>query len=164
MTKLQAYENALTLFGEIFSQLRSRGNRYFLASIKFDFVFFLFALIHGGSGVRHIKPGKRFFPRNFNEWRFGDRFLAFDRNNSDIWDVDKNYFRRDATMKRNGESLAVLSYELDLGRAFTIEELNEKEKIGAVINWKSKKKWRIFFSFLFFFSKFRRFVQNLQIF
>ena len=150
MTKLQAYENALTLFAKIFSQLKGRENRYFFATIKFDFVFLLFALIYGGSGVKDVKPGKRFIPRNFNEWQFGDRVILFDNNNQNLWDIDKDYFRRDIITKRNGDGLAVLSYGLDLGRAFTMEELNEKEKVGAVIDWASPKKWRVFFSVLFF--------------
>ena len=119
MRKLQAYENALTLFGKIFSQLRSKESCHFFATIKFDFVFFLFALIYGGSGVKHINPGKRFFPRNFNEWQFGDRLIFFDDNNPNIWDIAKDYFRRDAITKRSGDGLAVLSYGLDLGRAFS---------------------------------------------
>lgn len=159
MTKLQAYENALTLFGKIFSQLRSKESCYLFASIKFDFVFFLFALICGGSGVKHIKPGKRFFPRNFNEWQFGDRLIFFDNNNPNLWDIDKNYFRGDKIIKKNGEGLAVLSYGLDLARAFTLEELKEKEQVGAVIDWKSKKKWRVLFSILFFYF----FSQNLVV-
>ena len=163
MTKLQAYENALTLFGKIFSQLRSRELRYFFASIKFDFVFFLFALIYGGRGLKRIKPGKRFFPRNFNEWQFGQRHIFFENNNPNLWDMDKDYFRSDAITKRNGDGLAVLSYGLDLGRAFTLEELNRKERVLAVINWDSKTRWLTLFSIRFFYFFFQNIAALLEI-
>lgn len=163
MRKLQAYENALTLFGKIFFQLKSKESRYFFASIKFDFVFLLFALICGGSGVKHIKPGKRFFPRNFNEWQFGQRHIFFDNNNPNLWDIDKDYFRRDAIAKRNGDGLAVLSYGLDLGRAFTLEELNRKERVLSVINWDSRIRWLMLLSINFFYFFFKNIAALLKI-
>lgn len=144
MTRLTAYEKALTLYGKIFSHLRLREDRYFLATIKYDLVFFLYALIWKSRSLSSWslapkppgKIGNHFFPRNFNEWRFGNRFILFQENDSNWWNKDKLFFRKDKIQKRIGKKIAVLTYGLDLEKAFDFQDLIIDRKIGAVIDWK----------------------------
>jgi hypothetical protein len=167
MTKISSYEKSLTLFGRIFSKLSDDRGRYFLGAIKHDFVFFLFALIWRGDNSSEKKGfsagdkqiGKRFFPKNFNEWKFGSRFIVFEETNRDLWDLDIKYFRNNEQEKKQGGQSAVLTYGLDFGRAFTLDSLGREEKIGVVVDWqgdlpggsfRTVKKWRVFLSASFY--------------
>ncbi|MAF42801.1 MAG: hypothetical protein CMI54_01350 [Parcubacteria group bacterium] len=175
MNKLQAYEKALTLYGSIFSQLTTKESRYFLSTLKHDFVFFLFALIwkranlkEGSSLRKNLSIGNHFFPRNFNEWQFNGRWLSFGENNQELWEVDKNHFIKEGITKREGKRLAVLTYGLDLERAFNFQELLKERDIGTVIDWQGNlkgnpsfkiiKKSKIFNPLFFYF-----FIKNIRV-
>lgn len=156
MERIKAYEKALTLYEKIFSGLRNREERYFLGTIKHDFVFFLFALIfnssYQGKKKNSVFIGKRFFPRNFQEWRFGARHIILDETEINTnWSADKDYFRADEVIKRTGEKMAVLTYGLDFERAFNLEVLKKEGEIGAVIDWRRKIHWTFRPSFFYFF-------------
>ncbi len=141
MTKLEAYEEALTIFGSLFEALAEREERYFLASIKFDLVFFLFALIENKGSTRALQM--RLFPSNFNEWSFGNKWLEGKENNPALWDRDIAYFRSEKKEKRKGNVLGVLNLGLDLKRFSTIEELSSAETL-RIVDWKQKR-FNIFF-------------------
>ncbi|MBI2625272.1 MAG: hypothetical protein HYW70_02985 [Candidatus Nealsonbacteria bacterium] len=143
MTKLNTYEAALTLYGELFSALRNRGERYFLGSIKRELIFLFFALIwnkDNPSKTPSAKIGVRFPPRNFNEWKFGSRYIGFNEINPELWDLDQKYFNDDIVPKRTGKKSAVLSYGFDLKRAFQLQDLMKEINIGTVVDWKGNLK------------------------
>lgn len=162
MQKLNAYESALTLFGRIFSQIEKRRDRYFLSALKFDLVFFFFALIWNRNKNGSERDGRLFY-RNFNEWQFGKRYISYEKNEPELWDGDKDYFREDRVEKRNGDGLAVLSYGLDLERVFAMDELKRKQKISAVIDWKGGKKWRFLGGISFYYFLFKNIIALFKI-
>lgn len=139
MTHLEAYERALTLFGELFFRLKGKKARYFLASIKSSFVFFLYGLILNGERVTSggtLHAGKeKIFPRTSADWSFGAQYLKYEKNDAELWNADKVFFTNERSENRVGEGVAVLSYGLDLHRAFELGDLEKKEKIGALVNW-----------------------------
>lgn len=156
MTKLAAYESALTLYGLIFSQLPDKNSRYFLGTIKRDFVFFIFALIwKGAGGASELKSKTRLIPRNFNEWTFGNRTIlsptgeCFSADLRAIWNIDRDYFRKNAPLLKNASGIAILGSGIDLEKSFDLETLAREREIRAVI----KKSWRSDIQALPFFAK-----------
>ena len=164
MTQLEAYERALSLFGKIFGQLKCREARYFFASIKSSFVFFLYGLIlndtqefRSSTATKEHSRKVPLFPRTSSDWFFDSNFIRVNENNPGLWDADKLYFKNEQIKQRSGDGVAVLSYGFDLHRAFTLDEVEEREKIHAIIDWPGTlrqrpytiiKNWRILFGTL----------------
>jgi len=138
MTKLEAYESALALYGAVFSQIASKEMRYFLGAIKRDFVFFLFALIwKGARGASELKSKGRLIPRNFNEWSFGKRAILLNTpatadNPEYIWNIDRDYFRANAPGQKTAKGIAVLGSDIDLEKTFDLADLARAREISIV--------------------------------
>lgn len=140
MTKLEAYESALSLYGKIFSELRSRDARYFFGTIKRDFVFFLFALIWKGTGgASELKSKSRVIPRNFNEWTFARRTILLTSTSTSqllgeaaLWNADRAYFRKHAPAQKTSDGVAILGCGIDFEKNFDLETLaREREILGT---------------------------------
>ncbi len=146
-TKLTSYETALALYGLIFSQLKRKEQRYFLGTIKHDFVFFIFALIVNGTrrDNGNFQSKSRIIPRNFNEWHFGKRRITFDNtapneSNSSLWNRDRDYFLNNTSARKNTDGIAVLTYGIDLEKSFELENLTKEREIKAIVDWKGDLK------------------------
>ncbi len=139
MTKLESYESALSLYGAIFLRLKGKEARYFLGTIKRDFVFFLFALIwKGAGGASALKSESRLIPRNFNEWSFGRNAIlsmnptAFG-GGVNFWNIDRDYFRSNASPQKNAQGIAVLGSGIDLEKIFDLADLDRERRITIVV-------------------------------
>lgn len=139
MTKLEAYESALTLYGKIFLELPGRNARYFFGTIKRDFVFFLFALIwKGAGGASELKSKSRLIPKNFNEWTFGRRTILLANSPANpwtgtaLWNIDCDYFRKNAPPLKNSRGITVLGCGIDFEKSFDLETLAHERNILGV--------------------------------
>lgn len=127
--KQEAYERALTLFGRIFFNTPEDDARFFLGTIKMNVVLLFYALII----ERETDEGRNpLFPKSTGAWRFGDHFIVFEENNSELWDTDKEYFTMHKQEKRSETGVAVLNYGVDLERFASLEEIQQHENVSAV--------------------------------